>query len=214
MTKKGIGQYDIEYAQCQCFWGKRPGKFVTFLLDELTKGPILDLGAGEGKNAIAVAQKGFEVIAVECSEYAISNFECHLQRLDPQVRSRIKIIKNDVRFFKTKDRFQAVIAYGLLHCLSSESDIYQVVNFMKMITAPGGYDVLATFTNSLPVPEVHNYLAATLLPVDDLRQMYCDWKIERFEDDILTEAHPTSKTVHKHSICRILARRPDQCLKN
>lgn len=208
MTKKGLGQYDIEYAQCQCYWGKRPGKFVTFLLDELKKGPILDLGAGEGKNAIAVAQKGFEVIAVECSEYAISNFECRLQTLDPHVRSRIKIIQTDVRFFETKDRFQAVIAYGLLHCLSSESDIYKMVDFMKSSTILGGYNVLVTFVRGLPVPEVQNYLTATLLPVDDFKEMYGDWQIKRLEEDILTEKHPTSKTIHQHSICRIFARRP------
>lgn len=171
------------------------------------------MGAGEGKNAIAVAQKGFEVIAVECSEYAISNFECRLQTLDPHVRSRIKIIQTDVRFFETKDRFQAVIAYGLLHCLSSESDIYKMVDFMKKSTVPGGYNVLATLTNSLPVPEVHKYLAVTLLATDDYKKMYSDWQIERLEDDILTEAHPTSKTIHEHSICRIFARRPEKCLK-
>lgn len=214
MIKTDTGQYDLEYAQCQCFWGIEPGKFVTFLMDELEKGPILDLGAGEGKNAIALAQRGFEVIAVECSAYAIRNFEHRLRTLDPSVSSRIKIIQTDAKCFKSNNAFQAVIAYGLLHCLTCLSDVHKVVDFMKDTTVPGGYNVVAAFTNRLPIPPVHKYLTATLLQANDFKQMYSDWQIERFEDDILTEAHPTSKIVHKHGICRILTRRPDKCLKN
>lgn len=214
MTNKGVGQYDLEYAQCECFWGLQPGKFVTLLIDKLEKGPILDLGAGEGKNAIALAQEGFFVTAVECSTYAINNFKQRLRSLDHNIMSRIEIIQTDVRFFESNERFQAVIAYGLLHCLTSKPDIYRVVDFMKKSTLPGGYNVLVSLTNSLSLSEVHNYLTPTLLPADNFREMYRYWQIEKFEDTILTEVHPTSKTKHKHGICRILARRPEKCVKS
>ncbi len=208
MIKTEIGQYDVEYAQCECFWGIEPGKFVAVLLDNLQGGVVLDLGAGEGKNAIVLAQRGFDVTAVECSKYAIRNFQRRLNTLPRSYRSRIKIIQADVRYFKPEAKFHAVIAYGLLHCLGSHKDIYKVVDLMKSSTILGGYNVLVTFVRGLPVPEVQNYLTATLLPADDFKEMYGDWQIKRFEEDILTEKHPTSKTIHQHSICRIFARRP------
>jgi len=208
MTREVSGQYDIEYARCNCFWGVRPGKYVTFLLDKLQSGTILDLGAGEGKNAIALAEKGFNITAVECSRYAINNFVHRLRTLDESVQNRIKIVQADVASFTPSEQFNAVIAYGIFHCLDSSKTIRTVVGLMKDSTIPNGYNVIATFVRGLPVPEVQDYLSPTLLPYGEFIQMYADWQIEMSENDILTESHPTSRIEHQHSICRILSRRP------
>lgn len=207
MIFKGLGQYDQEYMKHSCFWGTKPGKYVSLLLDYLKVGRILDLGAGEGKNSIYLAEHGFNVIAVECSGYAIENFKKRLERLDSSIRERIEIIQADVQNYLPSGKFEAVIAYGLLHCLPSLEALHKVIHLMQLSTAGGGYNVIATFTNALPLPDVQHYLEPTFVNVGYLPTFYYDWQIISYEDDIIEEMHPTSKILHKHSICRLLARR-------
>jgi len=208
-VNKGLGQYDDEYRQCPCFWGTTPGRFVGMLTTVVRGGTVLDLGAGEGKNAIFLASAGFEVIAVECSDYALKNFRRRLASLENEVRERLQIVQADVSGYIPAAEFDVVIAYGLLHCLSSISTVRRVVEMMQTCTRCRGFNVLATFTDDLPVPDVHGYLDATLLPRGNVEQMYAGWEVLACENTVLEEAHPTTKLLHRHSICRLMARKQE-----
>lgn len=204
---KGLGQYDLEYRKCSCFWGIEPSKYVRMLPQNLAAGRVLDLGAGEGKNAIFLGSHGFEVVAVECSEYALAHFRARLRELKDGVGERLRIVQADVNKYAPEGEFDVVIAYGLLHCLSSVTAVHDVVRTMQGCTRLGGLNVVATFTSVLPVPDVHRYLEPTLLRQGELEGLYSRWEILSCENEILEEAHPTTQVLHKHSICRLMARK-------
>jgi len=69
-----LGGYSKGYAAVPCFWGTSPGSLIaTYLAShEPQKLRVLDVGAGEGKNAAAFARRGATVDAIECSSDAIS----------------------------------------------------------------------------------------------------------------------------------------------
>jgi cyclopropane fatty-acyl-phospholipid synthase-like methyltransferase len=200
-----LGQYDIEYAQCKCFWGKTPGKFVLLLKKYLNKGTILDLGAGEGKNSIYLSQKGFKVVAVECSKFAIENFK---RLIDTKSISNLSIIQADVRTFHTCGYFDGIIAYGLLHCLPSLSDSINIVKKMKKWTVKGGINIIVTFTADKSIPTIQSYLNPCFIKKEELEEWYKDWDILELEEEIINEIHPTSNIEHQHSLVRVLARKP------
>lgn len=204
---KGVGQYDLEYSQCECFWGTEPGKYVRRLLTYRKDGAVLDLGAGEGKNAIFLAEKGFVVTAVECSRPAIKNYCARKDTLPQRAQQRINMILGDVRSYEIGNSYDVVIAYGLLHCLPSICEIEMVVRKIQDATIPGGLNVIVTFTDVLPVPAAQPYLVPTLLPSDYLQEAYNGWAILDYENDILSESHPTSRIIHEHSLCRMIAKK-------
>jgi tellurite methyltransferase len=170
---------------------------------------VLDLGAGEGKNAIYLAEKGFRVTAVECSSFAIKNFIGRMATLEEDIRSRIEVIQANVIDYVPIGHYDAGIAYGLLHCLPNVKAIQEVLSYMKEHTSHNGYNVVVALTNQKKIPRVQNYLKPTLLPADYFRDVYKNWDILTFEDSTLVEMHPTSRTIHRHGICRILARKVD-----
>src|SRR5829696_3391308 len=52
-------------------WGEGPVDVVAKHVHELLPGTVLDLGAGDGRNAVFLAERGFRVIAVDVVEAAL-----------------------------------------------------------------------------------------------------------------------------------------------
>lgn len=62
--------WDARYAERPLVWGSAPNRFVERELAGLAPGRALDLGSGEGRNAIWLASLGWEVVALDFSPVA------------------------------------------------------------------------------------------------------------------------------------------------
>ena len=62
--------WNRRYADTELMWGAGPNRFVAEELGELAPGRALDLAAGEGRNAIWLAGRGWTVDAVDFSDVA------------------------------------------------------------------------------------------------------------------------------------------------
>lgn len=63
--------WDERYRERELVWSAGPNAFVAEQLADHPRGRALDLAAGEGRNALWLAEQGFEVEAVEFSPVAI-----------------------------------------------------------------------------------------------------------------------------------------------
>jgi len=61
-------EWDQRYATTDLVWGAGPNRFLVAEVDGLPPGRALDLGCGEGRNAIWLAQRGWQVSGVDFSE--------------------------------------------------------------------------------------------------------------------------------------------------
>ncbi len=59
--------WDDRYAAEDRVWGGEPNRFVVQYLRDLPPGSAIDLGAGEGRNSVWLAQQGWDVTAVDFS---------------------------------------------------------------------------------------------------------------------------------------------------
>jgi SAM-dependent methyltransferase len=64
--------WDARYAAPELVWSVTPNQFVAAELADLPPGRALDLAAGEGRNAIWLAQRGWQVTAVDFSRVALA----------------------------------------------------------------------------------------------------------------------------------------------
>src|ERR1022692_4898294 len=60
-------EWDKRYAGQELVWTAEPNRFVVAELKDLAPGRALDLGAGEGRNAVWLASAGWQVTAVDFS---------------------------------------------------------------------------------------------------------------------------------------------------
>lgn len=63
--------WDQRYAAREQMWSATPNQFVETELADLAPGRAVDLAAGEGRNAIWLARRGWDVSAVDFSQVAL-----------------------------------------------------------------------------------------------------------------------------------------------
>ncbi len=73
--------WDERYAGTELVWSAEPNLFVAREVAELAPGRALDLAAGEGRNAIWLAQRGWAVTAADFSQVALDKGQQLAERL-------------------------------------------------------------------------------------------------------------------------------------
>jgi cyclopropane fatty-acyl-phospholipid synthase-like methyltransferase len=200
------GGYDQGYLSCPCFWGDTPGSLV-LKLDQIIKYTsdlsVLDIGCGEGKNAIFFARKGAKVKAIDMSEAGLNNAikswpDNHL----------VNWLCADIR--KThfaNDNYDVVVAYGLLHCLKNSEEIGREISKMQLATKAGGYNILCAFNDRHQDLSAHPGFFPTLMPHEFFKNAYSGWELIYISDQDLHETHPHNNIPHSHSLTRLIAQK-------
>jgi 2-polyprenyl-3-methyl-5-hydroxy-6-metoxy-1,4-benzoquinol methylase len=198
------GGYDDGYQACSCFWGELPGSLVRALLKEQPSCEglaVLDLGCGEGKNAAAFARAGATVDAVDCSAQAIANGK----RAFPNLNINW-IVADAVNYLSLSRSYDIVVMYGLLHCLSSQLEISEMIDSAISKTVAGGVHFVVAFNNGPHDLSAHPNLQPTLLAHEFYLDHYSRQRILVAESAIINEVHPNNNILHFHSITRLTAR--------
>jgi SAM-dependent methyltransferase len=63
--------WDRRYADSEFLWSMEPNRFVVRELGDLPPGRALDLACGEGRNAVWLAERGWQVTAVDFSQVGL-----------------------------------------------------------------------------------------------------------------------------------------------
>lgn len=99
MAAVDASAWDDRYAAEDRVWGGEPNRFVAEYLSSVEPGAAIDLGAGEGRNAVWLAQQGWDVTAVDFSAVgllkaremaadagvSIATVACDVEAFDPTV---------------------------------------------------------------------------------------------------------------------------------
>lgn len=192
----GIGAYDQLYAARPYLWPDRPGRMVRQAVSSRAAGRALDAGCGDGKNALYLAQSGWQVDGFDVSDVALD--ACR-RRLSP-VSVSCQIWQDDCRVARvTDDAYDMVVAYGLYHCLDDvglEAAHARLVSSLKI----GGLFVCAAFNNMLPLPANHGTGDLHLRSNDHLESLFAGWRLRNLEKGTIEEDHLPRVGFHRHSL--------------
>jgi len=175
-------RFNERYKVSPGLFGGGPMPIVKQALEYISKGDVLELGVGNGRNALYLLSKSFDVTGVDVSKEG-------LQVLKEQAGGNpgLHLIESDVLKFSTDRKYDLVIAIGLLHFLNLD-DIKILIKRIKGWTKPGGLNVIAVrMTQNL-----RNDLPHVFIP-DELKSFYLkdDWEIKKYVEE---EKGPGRKT--------------------
>lgn len=166
-------RFDEKYKTTPRLFGGEPMPLVKKVLKYTSGGKALELGVGNGRNTLFLLSNSFEVTGVDISEEGIG-----ILRERAKGDSNLNLIVSDVLEFESTEKFDLVLAIGLLHFLEKES-IDSLVNKMKKWTTKGGLNVIATRmvqNNRRDLPHI--------FVNNELKNYYQnkDWKIEEYDE--------------------------------
>ncbi len=109
-------------------------------------GPVLVLGAANGRVAWALAEHGLSVVGAEPSERMVQAAEEQRASESPEVAGRVRFLHADPRSLRLSERFPVVLApQHALGLMGSHEDLEAFFATVRHHLAPGGtfvYDVL------------------------------------------------------------------------
>jgi tellurite methyltransferase len=95
---------------------------------------VLDLGCGLGRHAVAFAEAGFNITAVDSSETAIAYLRKWAERLSLSMRTKIgDVFKQTLQ----NDMYDIVLSYNVLHHGYREQ-FAQAIGYIRTLLRPEG----------------------------------------------------------------------------
>jgi SAM-dependent methyltransferase len=128
--------WDDRYRGADLVWSAGPNQFVEQYCRDLTVGRAIDLGAGEGRNALWLAERGWDATAVDYSSVAIDKARQIADRRGVAITAEIADLTT---YVPAKDAYDlVVIAY--FHLVADQ--LAPILRRAAEAVAPGGKLVL------------------------------------------------------------------------
>lgn len=106
---------------------------------------ILDIGCGGAYLSIELAKLGFYVTSIDQSQEMLNLARKNIENESKEVREKITLKYGSVNDYNTTDRYDCVIAMGLIGYLDSDEKLFQ---FVKKILRKNGI-LMVSFRNHL-----------------------------------------------------------------
>lgn len=167
------------------------------------RGFALDLGCGEGRNALCLAAHGLHVDAFDVSVAGVRKLRARARRKGLDVQAWVQ----EIGTFSFRREYDLVVAHGVLHLL--ERDVRsRVLQSIRRQTRAGGWNIVAVFTDRLPAPPDLASHMSGVFREGELLDYYAGWHVEDWQAYTLEDEHPGGVR-HRHPINRIVAQKPE-----
>jgi tellurite methyltransferase len=129
-------QWDERYSRSTFIFGKSPAQFLSENYHYIPyEGTVLDMGMGEGRNAVFLAQKGYKVTGVDISSVAVKKSYLLAQEFGVKIKAVVASLKE----YKIQpNSFDAIVCFYYVD--------RTLVEKMKSWLRPGGVLIYEAFT--------------------------------------------------------------------
>ena len=195
-------QYEELYRSDEYFWGTEPADFLEKLIAVKPPRPgikVLDIGCGEGKDAVYMAQKGYDVTAFDLTESGIRK----TIRLAAERGTKLNAYTADINDFETDETFDIIYSTGTIQYLADEN-IPGFFDKIGKMTRPHGLHYFNVFVEKpyLTLPPDWDR-EEKMWKTGMLFSYYADWKIHLIDE--VTFEDNSGGVPHFHCMDLILA---------
>ena len=194
--------YDDKYDSNEFFWGKQPSSMchrVLQVLPPVGKRTLLDIGCGEGRNAIFFARNVYVVTGFDLSAIGIRK----ARDWADEFNLSIELFQADLTQYRLQVQYDILFSSGTLQYIPGEKR-NELLSHYKEFTRTGGLNAFTVpvqkpFLPPDPDPDEneHPWISGELLT------HYHDWNIEYCAEEIIEYSSEGSPC--KYAVNRIIA---------
>ena len=196
--------YEKWYEGDGYYWGTEPAELCHELIKLVPPSKdvkVLDIGCGEGKDAVFMAKQGYTVSAFDITENGIRKTKKMAEENGVEVNAFIA----DINDFEIDDTFDIIYSTGTIQYLADDR-IDWFFDKVKKMTRDNGINWFNVFVDKpfIPLPPDWD-VYEKMWPTARLFTYYPDWYFERM-DEYVFECH-SSGVPHHHCMDVLVARK-------
>ena len=178
-----VSDYDKRYSAAEYYWGITPNDLcyeIMKLRPPVKPLKVLDIGCGEGKDAVFLARNGYIVTAFDLSETGIEKGK----RLAEQCNTYVNFFKADITDFRTSECYDIIFSSGVFHFIKPEIR-KEITENLKEYTYKSGIHAINVFVDK-PFVEVAPDKSSNRFRWDsgELFGLYYDWNLRKIDEII------------------------------
>lgn len=194
-----------------------PSPFVDKFTKKAFVGKALDLGCGQGRNALFLAKQGFSVVGVDKKEASIAFLRDKAKSLDIELFNR-----NLLDFPIRKEEYDLILGMNVFNMVSKR-EFEAVVEKIKKGLKKGGIFILSMHNNMDPLYEEIKKECKTkdgqtfwnekgnkwyFPEPGGLKRLFDDFLIIFYKQIVINDpGHPNKPEPHAHSVERLVVKK-------
>lgn len=202
-----LTDYDNRYNMDEYYWGLMPNRIcydIMKILPPIKPYRVLDLGCGEGKDAVFLAKCGYVVTAFDLSEQGIEK----AKKLAEHNKVEVRLFKADIFDYHPDAEYDIIFSSGVLHFLP-DTRRKELCHSLKEHTADGGINVLNVFVQKPFIKHAPDQTKDEekrhLWYSGELFQYYHDWMFYTCREEIFD--CNSGGIPHKHCMDTLIAQK-------
>lgn len=182
--------WDRRYRGHERLWSGRPNAQLVAQAGTLTPGRALDVGSGEGADAIWLAALGWTVTGVDVSPVALTRAAVHAAEVGPEIAARMQWLQVDL-FSETFEPFGAyeLVNSQYLH-LPPQWRERAVDRMASAVTGGGSLLLVSHHPSDLEIPGLRPNVPGLFYTASELGA-----QLDRSQWEIVVEAAP-ERSIH------------------
>lgn len=193
------------YGAGEYYWGTEPNGLARESVERVPpeeRGALIDIGAGEGRDAVFFAERGFDVHAVDVSSNGLEK----ATRLADEREVGIDTIEADVNDIRFPHSMDLVYSIGTVQYLRPKNRKRQFGRFRRD-TARGGVHVIFAFVDRPEIPTPPDWTENEFFyDPGELESYYTDWEVLDTREVVFEDESGGEK--HEHAAEVLVARKP------
>lgn len=180
--------WDRKYNKASFVFGKAPAKFLADNSHYLSPGSnVLDIGMGEGRNAVFLARKGHQVTGVDISSVAVKKARYLAKEFGVRINAVVSSIED---YNVAKSSFDAIICFYYVNRKLHK----KMLSWLR----PNGVLIYEAYTDlQKKVPGYENYDNRYLLRPGELLQMFKGFTVRKYEEPTHLKSFTASIIIEK-----------------
>lgn len=202
-----VTDYDNRYNSTDFYWGLKPNRIcydIMKILPPVKPYRVLDIGCGEGKDAVFFAKCGYTVTAFDISQQGIEK----AKKLAAYNNVNVLFFKADIFDYRPDSEYDIIFSSGVLHFLP-QTERKSFCDSLKSHTSETGINALNVFVKKpfiVRAPDStrdeekrHPWLSGELF------EYYHDWLFHTCKEEIFDCS--SGGTPHKHCMDTLIAQK-------
>lgn len=188
------------------YWGTDPNELATRVARTVspdTHPSVVDIGAGEGRDAVYFAEHGFDTTAIDIAPNGLDKAACLAADRGVELETR----RGDVNELTFESRWDVVYSIGTLQYVRPENRASQFEH-VRDATRPGGIHAVWAFVDHPDIDPAPDWGDNEhLYDPGELRSYYDGWSVHHADDYVFDD--DSAGEPHQHACEELLLQKPE-----